>query len=180
VKRLALVFLFAAGLVPPEHEVRAQVYRCESESGVPVYQGTPSGRNCRALDLAPLMTIPAPKLPPAKGGSPGAHVPRRSEPRAAGQGSGNASPETFPRVDPATQRARDIDRRGILAHELSKEEARLAALRGEYTLAEAEQPANGQPAVQQQLERIARLQSEIGRAESNIAALKRELSAIRE
>ena len=48
---------------------QAQVYRCESDAGVPVYQGTPSGRNCRAVDLTPLTTIPAPKLPAQKPGA---------------------------------------------------------------------------------------------------------------
>ena len=38
----------------------AQVYRCESAGGVPVYQGTANGKDCQPIDLAPLTTIPAP------------------------------------------------------------------------------------------------------------------------
>ena len=148
----------------------AQVYRCESDSGVPVYQGTDNGRNCRALDLAPLTTIPAPKLPTPK---PGAAAP-------SGQAGGaRATPEGFPKVDASTQRARDGDRRRILEDELRKEEARLSELRAEYKNGEPDRLGDERN-YQKYLDRVQRLKDDIGRSEGNVASLRRELAAIKE
>lgn len=152
----------------------AQVYRCDSDAGVPVYQGTPSGRNCRALDLAPLTTIPAPKLPAPK---PGAKAPG-SGGGAAGA-AGATTPPNFPRVEASTQRARDNDRQRILEDELHREEARLGDLKAEYNNGEPERQGNERN-YQKYLDRVERLAEEIGRSEGNIASLKRELSATRQ
>ena len=40
----------------------AQVYRCDSDNGVPLYQNSP-GPRCKPLDMPNLSTIPAPKMP---------------------------------------------------------------------------------------------------------------------
>jgi hypothetical protein len=151
---------------------QAQVYRCDSDAGVPVYQGTPSGRNCRALDLPPLTTIPAPKLPAPKAGA--------KAPGSAGGAAGvGASPPNFPRVQASTQRARDDDRQRILEDELRREEARLGDLKAEYNNGEPERQGNERN-YQKYLDRVERLKEEIGRSEGNIASLKRELSATRQ
>lgn len=147
----------------------AEVYRCESESGVPVYQGTPNGRNCRALDLPPMMSIPAPKLPAAK-------------PAAAGQSGGAAvrpAPNGFPKVDPSAQRARDSDRRRILEDELKREETRLAELKAVYKDGEPDRLGDERN-YQKYLDRVQRLKEDIGRSEGNVASIRRELAAIRE
>jgi hypothetical protein len=174
--------LLAAGLVPVVHEAQAQVYRCDSDSGVPVYQGTPSGRNCRALDLAPLTTIPAPNLPPAAKGAGGSAAGASGKgASASGQGGAGATagPSDFPRVDPSTQRARDSDRRRILQDELEKEERRLVSLREEYKGGEPERLGNERN-YQKYLDRVEQLKADIDRSEANIAALRREIAAIRE
>lgn len=139
----------------------AQVYRCESESGVPIYQGTPAGRNCKPLDLAPLTTIPAPKLPAGK--------PAAARPTPAG----------FPKVDASTQRARDSDRRRILEDELKREESRLAELKAEYKDGEPDRLGDERN-YQKYLDRVQRLKDDIGRSEGNIASIRRELAAIKE
>ncbi|RPH63260.1 MAG: DUF4124 domain-containing protein [Burkholderiales bacterium] len=147
----------------------AQVYRCESESGVPVYQGTPNGRNCRALDLAPLTTIPTPKLPavrPAAGQSGAAAAAR-------------ATPGDFPKVDASTQRARDSDRRRILEDELKREESRLAELKAVYKDGEPERLGDERN-YQKYLDRVQRLKDDIGRSEGNIASIRRELATVKE
>lgn len=157
---------------------QAQVYRCESDAGVPVYQGTPSGRNCRAVDLTPLTTIPAPKLPAQ---TPGAAAGKAGSPGSAAGGSGAAAagtPADFPRVDASTQRARDDGRRRILEDELRKEEARLEALREEYKDGEPDRLGNERN-YQKYLDRVERLKGDIASSEANIGSLKRELSAIR-
>ncbi len=152
----------------------AQVYRCDSDAGVPVYQGTPSGRNCRALDLAPLTTIPAPKLPAPK---PGAKAPAAAG--AAGGAAASSTPPAFPRVESSTQRARDSDRQRILEDELRREEGRLSDLQREYNNGEPERQGNERN-YQKYLDRVERLKEEIGRSEGNIGSLKRELSGIRQ
>ncbi|MFA7665234.1 MAG: DUF4124 domain-containing protein [Burkholderiaceae bacterium] len=151
----------------------AQVYRCESGDGVPVYQGNPSGTNCRRVDLQPLTTIPAPKAPAgASGTAAGAGKP------AAGS-SRSASPASFPRVDGTTQRARDAARRNILEEELRKERLRLEALQAEYKDGQPDRLGNERN-YQRYLDRVESLKADIDRAEANIGSLERELAAIRE
>ncbi|MCC7059485.1 MAG: DUF4124 domain-containing protein [Burkholderiaceae bacterium] len=154
----------ALGLAAP---AAAQVYRCESDGGVPIYQGTPNGRNCRPLDLAPLTTIPAPKLPTARA------------PAAAGGAAARPSPEDFPKVDVSTQRARDSDRRRILEDELRKEEGRLTELKDEYKGGEPDR-LGGERNYQKYLDRVQRLKEDIDRSEGNIASIRRELGTIKE
>ncbi len=166
--RLEIVACFVAGLAACAPSALAQVYRCDSPNGVPVYQGTSKGANCQPIDLQPLTTIPSPKLPaakaPAAGGAPSA---------------ARASPDGFPKVDVAAQRARDGDRRRILEDELNKEQQRLGELRTEYKNGEPDRLGNERN-YQKYLDRVARLEEDIARTESNIASLRRELSTIRE
>lgn len=150
--------------------VLAQVYRCDSPNGVPVYQGTPKGTNCQPVDLQPLTTIPAPKLPATK--APGSAA-------AGGSSAARPSPEGFPRVDEAAQRARDSDRRRILEDELRKEQARLDELKAEYKDGEPDRLGNERN-YQRYLDRVARLEEDIARTETNIASLRRELTTIRQ
>ncbi|MBX3614847.1 MAG: DUF4124 domain-containing protein [Burkholderiaceae bacterium] len=147
----------------------AEVYRCESDSGVPVYQGTPNGRNCRQIDLAPLTTIPAPKLPAAR---PAAGA-------AQAGGAARPSPNGFPKVDASTQRERDSERRRILEDELRKEETRLAELKAVYKNGEPDRLGDERN-YQKYLDRVQRLKDDIGRSEGNIASIRRELGAIRD
>lgn len=157
------------GLAACAPSVFAQVYRCDSPNGVPVYQGTSNGANCQPIDLQPLTTIPAPKPPASKAPATGA-----ASPAAA-----RASPEGFPKVDGAAQRARDGDRRRILEDELQKEQQRLGELKSEYRNGEPERQGNERN-YQKYLDRVARLEEDIARTESNIASLRRELTTIRE
>lgn len=148
-----LVGAFAVSAAP----AWAQVYRCQSPNGVPVYQGTPDGTNCEPVELQPLTTILAPKLPAAK-------------PAPAAR----PAPDGFPKVDAAQQRARDGDRRRILEDELSKEQARLAELKSEYKDGEPDR-LGSERNYQKYLDRVARLEEDIGRTEGNIVSLRREL-----
>lgn len=157
------------GLAACAPSVFAQVYRCDSPNGVPVYQGTPNGANCQPIDLQPLTTIPAPKPPASKASATGGAPPAAAR----------ASPEGFPKVDGAAQRARDGDRRRILEDELQKEQQRLGELKSEYRNGEPERQGNERN-YQKYLDRVARLEEDIARTESNIASLRRELSTIRE
>jgi hypothetical protein len=174
---LPLLRVLAASLLALPLVAQAQIYRCESAGGVVEYSNAaPSGtaRNCKPMDLPPVTTIPAPKLPPSAT-APGA------EPRGgpAPGGSPGASAAGFPRVDAASQRSRDTDRRRILEDELRKEEVRLDELRQEFNNGEPERRGDERN-YQKYLDRVQRLRDDIGRSESTVSALRRELASVRE
>ena len=153
--------------------VQAQVYRCETDSGVPLYQNTP-GPKCKAMDLPAITTIPAPRVPAAPAASP-------SRPAASPQGTASAPGASagFPRVESQVQRSRDMDRRRILDDELRKEESRLAELKSEYNAGEPERRGDERN-YQRYLDRVQRLKDDIARTESSIGSLRREIAALRD
>ena len=79
------------------------------------------------------------------------------------------------RVDPADQRARDNDARRILEAELKREEERLATMKAEYNNGEPERQGN-EKNYQKYIDRVGDMKAAIGRKESDIAALKREIA----
>jgi hypothetical protein len=155
---------------------QAQIYKCVGPVGVGEYSNAPSpaNRRCTELQLSPIMSIPAPKLPHAA--QPAGAVQPSGAPAAPAARA--TSPSEFPRVDGATQKARDTDRRGILQEELRKEEEKLAGLRDEYKDGEPER-LGSERNYQKYLDRVQRLKDDIGRSEANIGSLKRELGALR-
>jgi hypothetical protein len=177
--RVALPLLVAGAALHASPAV-AQIWKCEGPDGVVEYSNSPAsaqpGRKCKQVELGPITTIPAPKLPPPK-----------AAPGTAAAGAGSAAPQapgaaaapagSFPRVDSATQKARDADRRRILEDELKKEESKLAELKKEYNSGEPER-VGGERNYQKYLDRVERLKEDISRSESNINAIRRELTAI--
>lgn len=161
---------------------QAQIFRCEGPNGVVEYTNAPpagpqSGRTCKTVD-ATITVIPAPKAPvravpppPAAGGGNGGAA-AGTAPKPA------ASPDGFPKVDPATQRTRDSDRRRILEDELKKEETRLAEIQKEYNNGEPERRGDERN-YQKYLDRVQRLKEDIQRTEGNLATIRRELSALK-
>lgn len=165
--------VFAASTVFAVSGASAQVYRCQSDNGVPVYQGTPNGRNCQPIDLQPLTTIPAPKLPAAKGGAVAGSAASATATASRGTSEG------FPRVDASVQRSRDSDRRRILEDELKKEEERLGELKSVYKDGEPDRLGEERN-YQRYLDRVERLKGDITRTEGNIASIRRELGTIKD
>lgn len=169
---LAAVLLLSLAALPLPSS--AQIWRCEGANGVVEYSNNPGSgrdRNCRAVDLPQITTVPAPKPPPP------AAVPR---PGASGQGSASAAtPANFPRVDTSAQRTRDQDRRRILEDELRKEESRLTELRTEFNGGEPERRGDERNFARYQ-ERVQRLKDDIARSESAVASLRREMAALRD
>lgn len=139
----------------------AVVYRCP---GNPVlYTDAISGKEakekgCKVLEGAPITVIQSPK-------------PRGTASVGAGAGPVGT------RVDPADQRARDSDSRRILDAELKREEERLVVLKTELGNGEPERRGD-EKNYQKYLDRVADMKSAIGRKESDIAAIKRELSKL--
>ncbi|SRR5690606_5844711 len=151
---VGLVISLSSLMSAPSAE--AQIYRCESADGTPLYQNAP-GRNCKALDLPSLTTVPSVRTPAARTAS---------------------APAEFPRVDAAAQRNRDSDRRKILQDELDREQAKLEEFRKEFNGGEPERLGNERN-YQKYLDRVERLKGDIARSEANVASLRRELDSVR-
>jgi hypothetical protein len=147
VPRLAGIAVALALALPAS--AQSVVYRCVDKEGRVLYTDTNTG-NCKVVDsiVSGAISSPAPTRAPSVGMRQGAG----RAPAAAAA----STPTAFPRVDNATQRARDDDRRAILDEELRAEEKKLADLR-----------------------RDAGSREDIGRAEKNVEALKREIANIR-
>jgi len=178
--------VLAAGLLLASPLAQAQIYKCEGPDGVVEYSNTPqpaSNRSCKAVALPNITTIPTPKLPAkavAPGGAAGAAGSAVGDaPGGASASRAAASPAGFPKVEPATQRTRDDDRRRILEDELRREETKLAELKKEYNSGEPER-VGGERNYQKYLDRVERLKEDIARAEANIGAIRRELASIKE
>ena len=121
-------------------------------------------RGCRTIEGTPITVIAAPQRRP---------VPATAA-RASGAAAGTAAGE---RIDSSEQRARDSDRRRILADELRLEEERLIALRREFNNGEPERRGDERN-YQRYLDRVAELRAAILRKESDVAALRRELGKL--
>ncbi|GAA7760163.1 hypothetical protein HpMS107_19260 [Helicobacter pylori] len=139
---------------------------CKGADGVPEYRnGNPgNSKDCKRLNLPDVVTVPGSR---AGGASSG------------GKSAAATSPTSFPRVDSATQKSRDSERRTVLETELQTEEARLAGLRAEYNNGEPERQG-GERNYQKYLDRVARLRDDITRSEANVASLRRELSGLKD
>jgi hypothetical protein len=146
------------------------VYKCVDKSSGRVEFTDINKPGCKVLDLPGYIAAPAP-------------APRSAPAVTMRQGTGrpapaSANPAGFPRVDSATQRARDDDRRTILEDELRAEERKLADLKRDFNNGEPERQGNEKNYAKYQ-ERVAQMRDDIGRSEKNVEALKRELANIR-
>jgi len=145
------------------------VYKCVDKSGRVEFTDI-NKPGCKVLDLPGYVATPAPAPRPAP-----AVTMRQGTGRPA---PASANPAGFPRVDSATQRARDDDRRAILEDELRAEERKLVDLKRDFNNGEPERQGNEKNYAKYQ-ERVAQMRDDIGRSEKNIEALKRELANIR-
>ena len=156
---LAMLACFYTVSATAQTAASAVVYRCPGNPVLYTDAVSPKeakDKGCKVLEGAPITVIQGPK------------------PRVAA--SAVAGP-TGTRVDPAEQRARDSDSRLILDAELKREEDRLAVMKTEFN--------NGQPErrgdeknYQKYQDRVADMKSAITRKESDIAAIKRELTKL--
>jgi len=146
------------------------VYKCVDKNGRVEFTDI-NKTGCKVLDLPGYISAPAP-------------APRAAPAVTMRQGTGRPAagaapnPAGFPRVDTATQRARDDDRRAILEDELQSEEHKLADLKRDFNNGEPERQGNEKNYAKYQ-ERVAQMRDDIGRSEKNIEALRREIANIR-
>lgn len=146
------------------------VYRCP---GPPVlYTDALSAKEaqekgCRTIEGAPITVMQTSKPKPAGNAAAAANA----------SASAAASRPGETRIDPAQQKSRDSDARRILEAELRKEEERLQALQKEYNGGEPERRGDERN-YQRYVDRVAEMKASISRKESDIAAIKRELSKL--
>ena len=164
-----LRLLLLAGLAAHEARADSVIYKCVDQNGRVEFTDI-NKPGCKVLDLPGYVAstpAPAPRAP-AVAMRQGAGRPAAASPNPAG----------FPRVDTATQKARDDDRRTILEDELRAEERKLADLKRDYNNGEPERQGNEKNYAKYQ-ERVAQMRDNIGRSEKNVEALKREIANIK-
>ena len=136
----------------------ADVYKCVDESGRLTYTNdkpAPGQKGCTLLSRdQPVSSVPAPKK------------------------SATPTPPNFPRVDDATQKTRDSDRRKILEQELSSEETLLEAAKKEALIQEGQRNGD-EKNYQRFLDRLQPFRDKVKQHETNITKLKTEIGNIR-
>ena len=143
----------------------SDIFLCVDEQGNKSFQNVGSGKGCKRVDVGPVLSVPAPRLPAGRS-------------QATAEERASVSPASFPRVDRDTQRTRDSDRRRILEDELRTEEERLGRLRAEFNSGEPERRGDERNYALYQ-ERVQRLRDDIARVENNVGALRREIALLR-
>lgn len=158
--------VFVAGLGLTQVHAQERIYRCP---GTPVeYINNAEqarSRGCTLMQGGNITVIEGVRPQPAN-----TSTPRRSA---------NATPaRDGDRVDSAAQRARDSDARAILETELRRAEERLAEARKAYAGGEPEKQGIEGRNHQRYLDRVAELKDAVGRAESDVAGIRRELGRL--
>lgn len=154
---MKLRYLFAALCVCPVL-AQAEIYKSIDADGHVTYSSTPI-KGGKKIILEPLPTM----VPPAR----------------------TASPEDFPKVNDATQKGRDEMRRKILQDELNAEEKTLGEAMQNLKEGEAKPEVyKGQDGktyrnVAKYQEKIKALQEQVDLHQSNVDALKAELSKLK-
>jgi hypothetical protein len=160
--------LVLSALIASPAFAQGEIFECVDAQGRKSFTNTGENKGCKRLNVQPLTTVPAPRVPsPAANTNP---VRPAVDQRAAA---------SFPRVEADAQRARDNDRRRILEDELKAEEDKLARLRSEFNNGQPERHGDETRNFARYQERVARMGEDIQRSEANIAALRRELALLR-
>jgi len=155
-------------LAPARHAgAQERIYRCGNE-----YTNNAElarSRGCKAIDGGNLTIIPS--TAPARSTD--------TRPAAARPASGASTPRNgAQRVDPGEQRARDSDARAILEAELRKAQERLAQAEKAYANGEPEKEGIEGRNHQRYLDRVAELKAALGRAQSDVESIRRELARL--
>ncbi len=159
--------ILVAGLGLSQAQAQERIYRCP---GTPVeYINNAEQARTRGCTLMQggNITVIEGMRPQTAGGS----APRKT---TAATPSRNGAD----RVDAAAQRARDSDARAILETELRRAEERLAQAREAYAGGEPEKQGIEGRNHQRYLDRVAELKEAVGRAESDVEGIRRELARL--
>lgn len=165
--RHSLALLIAPFLMASAWSQQGTVYRCPGPPALYTDQISAQqakDQGCRTIEGAPITIVSPIKPRPVAGTSPSA-------------GSGTASRPAEGRVEANEQRARDSDARKILDTELRREEGRLAEMQKEFNNGEPERQG-GERNYQKYVDRVEEMKAAIARKQSDVAALKRELTKL--
>ena len=165
---ILLLLSLACALVHLPAMSQSEIFLCDDGHGSKEYKNTGTTKGCKRIDLPGITTIPGLPRKPAT-----AVVVTTAAVRPSA-----SSPADFPRVDGATQKARDNDRRQILLDEMRTEEHKLADLKKEFNGGEPERRGDERNYAKYQ-DRVASMKDELGRTEKNIDALKREIGNLK-
>jgi len=156
IPRTPAVLLLACLTLAWSGWVCAEIYKFVDENGHVTYTNMPRP-GAKKLDLGPAPRTPAGKSATAEM--------RSGKKRSA---ASNRTPDTFPRVDPGTQRKRDDMRRQLLLEELGSEQHNLNAAQSAYA------SGRRQPSAE-----LNHLMDAVRLHEKNIEMLNKELAHIR-
>ena len=145
----------------------ADIYKYTDENGNVTFTNTPVKGAVRIMSESNPTTN-------ARRPSGDSGVVSKSSPRVAAP-----SPLNFPKVDAATQKSRDSNRKVILTEELNSERALLSKAQRNLQEAETTKTAAEQANPKLYLDRIGRLRETIMMHEKNVAALQSELNRVR-
>lgn len=157
---LSLTALFAT----PSHaqaQVPDRMYRCDDN----YYTNSlndPKARGCKLLESGNVTVVQGTKPAAVQNGV-----------KLAVATPSSTTPGQ--RVDANDQRARDADAKGIMETELRRAEARKTELALEYNNGEPEKRGDESRNYQKYLDRVAELKANLGRVDSDIAGIRREL-----
>ncbi|WP_291012052.1 hypothetical protein [Hydrogenophaga sp.] len=166
---LSMALAGVAGLCALPVQAQERVYRCE---GKPVeYINNPEvakTRGCKLMEGGNITIV--------QGTTPQASAATRTS--TAPRSTPTAARNSNDRIDVTAQRQRDSDARTILEAELRKAEERLAQARKEYANGEPEKQGIESRNYQRYLDRVAELKAVVGRAESDVEGIRRELGRL--
>jgi hypothetical protein len=152
-KQILFAFLTAFTLAGGSHVYAdTDIYVCTDANGVKTYGNVGDGKGCKKVDLPGLNTFPTPKKV-------------------------TKAPGDFPKVDEATQKKRDSDRKQILADELKSEQQKLSDLNSQYNNGDPDR-IGGERNYAKYQERTQTMKDDITRTQQNIDSLQRELNGL--
>jgi hypothetical protein len=129
-----------------------EIYQCTDANGKTEYKNTGETKGCKKLTVDPVV------------------VPRLNN-SAANNGAG------FPKVDSATQKSRDSDRRKILEDELATQKVKMAQLQKDYNNGEPDRTGDERN-YQRYLDRVQQLKDSISRTQSDIDSIQGEINKL--
>jgi hypothetical protein len=161
-KTASLLFMIAS-LGAFHAHAQERVWRCGNEytNNAAIAQQ----RGCKVMEGGNVTVVQGTRPSAASGGN-------SSGPAAA------RAPAGSPRVEGAEQRARDGEARSVLQSELRKAEARQAELQKDYNNGEPEKQGSEGRNYQKYLDRVAEMKAEIGRNQSDIDGIRREIGRL--
>ncbi|XZG70930.1 DUF4124 domain-containing protein [Chitinibacteraceae bacterium HSL-7] len=160
-KYIALAALLAAA------PALADIYKYVDEDGRVTFSNIPR-KGAQKVYVDDISVIPSPK----KRSEGGSTKSSRSSVQAP-------SPASFPKVDAATQRARDTNRKQILTDELAAEQRALDSARQALADAETTKSNEEKQNPAKYVQRLTRLREAAMTHEKNVAALTDELGRLR-